>query len=118
MSSRTVKSPKSHIDLAYAYAGDAYGHVPGHQYHDVDVLISQGKHVVRVQIVESWGSAQGYDQEHGRKTVTARGDTIRRVAADAERMAVRAGMADKYLVQALSAAIDEAEELALAPVAA
>src|SRR5262245_46503982 len=44
-------------------AGRPYGHVPGHEYLDVEVLKRRSNFVLLV----TWGSAQGrHDQEHGR----------------------------------------------------
>jgi hypothetical protein len=92
-------------------AGREYGHVPGHQYHDVDVTISRrpsGRW--RVEIIETWGSAQGYDEEHGRKTVIGRGEELDDAVRDAERLAEKADIETDYLAEALSEAADQAEE--------
>ena len=92
-------------------AGKQYGHVPGHQYHDVDVTItrrSSGRW--RVSVLETWGSAQGYDEEHGRKTVVGRGDDLDSALADARDLAERADIDAAFLAEALSEAADEAED--------
>jgi hypothetical protein len=54
----------------YASAGREYGHVPGHNYHDVDVEVT-GPHAGRyvATATETWGSAQGHDEEHGRNEI-------------------------------------------------
>lgn len=65
---RTAYCPKTHRELASTSVGTEHGHVAGHNYNDVDVVISQsldGR--FRCHIVESWGSAQGYDIENGRR---------------------------------------------------
>lgn len=111
---RTAYCPKSHTELASESAGKAYGHVPGQQYHDVDVVVSTRSDKFRVHICESWGSAQGYDEEHGRREAIGRGDSIREAIEDARERAARAGIETEYLEQALSLAEDAAEEKSLA----
>lgn len=107
--------------VSEASAGKAYGHVPGHQYHDVDVVISVrppagagiGPNVSRpwrVHVVESWGSAQGYDEEHGRREAVGRGEGIEEACQSARDRAAKAGIECEYLEQALSKAEDAAED--------
>jgi len=113
---RTAYCPKTHRELASVSIGTEYGHVPGHQYHDVDVVISQsrdGTH--RCHIVDSWGSAQGYDEEHGRIEATGRGASIGAAASEAKAIGLEANMDTRYLAQAVSKAIDEATEAAAKP---
>lgn len=91
--------------------GIEYGHLPGHHYHDVDVTIvrtRRGKWTV--EILETWGSAQGYDAEEGRKKVIGRGDELYDVARDARNKAYEAGIEREYMIQALSCAEVEAAE--------
>lgn len=107
---RTAYCPTSHKELANESAGKAYGHVPGHQYHDVDVVVSTRRGLYRCHVVESWGSAQGYDEEHGRREVIGRGDSIRAAVVDATERAIAAGIAVGYLTNAVSQAEDAAEE--------
>lgn len=107
---RTAYCPKSHNELASEYAGTAYGHVPGHQYSDVDVVVSERNGKYRCHVVQSWGSAQGYDEEHGRREAIGRGDSIRAACDDARQRAHAAGITCEYLEQALSKAEDAAEE--------
>jgi hypothetical protein len=107
---RTAYSPKSHTELASESTGVTYGHVPGHQYHDVDVVVSRRGEKFRVHVVESWGSAQGYDEEHGRREAIGRGDSIRDAVRDARGRAKEAGIVCEYLEQSLSKAEDAAEE--------
>ena len=108
---RTAYCPKSHDELASITKGGEYGHVPGHQYHDVDVVLSRRGDKYRCHIVESWGSAQGYDEEHGRREVIGRGDSIRECIDDAKQNAVAVGMDEcQYLAQAICCAEDAAEE--------
>ena len=109
---RTAYSPKSHVELASESAGEAYGHIPGHQYHDVDVVVSERGDKFRAHVCESWGSAQGYDEEHGRREAIGRGESIRAGIADARSRARDAGITCEYLEQALSLAEDAAEECA------
>lgn len=107
---RTAYCPKSHAELASESAGLAYGHVPGHQYHDVDVVVSSRGEKYRCHVCESWGSAQGYDEEHGRREVIGRGDSIRSAVGDARSRARDAGIVCEYMEQAMSLAEDTAEE--------
>lgn len=91
-------------------AGKAYGHVPGHQYHDVDVTVRQSRNGRwAVDVIETWGSAQGYDEEHGRKTVVGRGDSIAEAVRDARDRALSVDIEREYM----EAAIAEAEEAAI-----
>lgn len=108
---RTAYCPKTHDELAKASAGKPYGHVPGHYYHDAECVISTaGKGTYRVHVVESWGSCQGYDEEHGRREVIGRGESIEQACAEAARRGKEAGMNAEYLTQAVSLAEDEAIE--------
>jgi hypothetical protein len=107
---RTAYCPKSHTELSSESAGAAYGHVPGHQYHDVDVVVSERSGKYRCHVVEVWGSAQGYDEEHGRKEAIGRGETIREACSEARSRAREAGIECQYLEQAMSKAEDVAEE--------
>lgn len=107
---RTAYCPKSHDQLASKSAGKEYGHVPGHQYHDVDVVISHRSGRYRCHACESWGSAQGYDEEHGRREAIGRGESIAEAVRDARTRAHDAGITCEYLEQALSLAEDAAEE--------
>ena len=112
---RTAYSPKSHRELSDVTVGEEYGHVPGHHYHDVDVVISERRGKYRCHVVESWGSSQGYDEEHGRREVIGRGDSIEAAADDARRESVSAGIECEYLVQAVSLSVDAAIEEAAKP---
>jgi hypothetical protein len=107
---RTAYSPKSHEELASESAGKLYGHVPGHQYHDVDVVVSRKGDKYRVHVVESWGSAQGYDEEHGRREAIGRGDDIPSAMRDAREKAKDSGIVCEYLATALTRAEDAAIE--------
>lgn len=109
---RTAYCPKTHELLATISVGDPYGHVPGHHFNDVDCIVShrQGKELVRCHVVQSWGSAQGYDEEHGRREVVGRGPTISAACSDAMSAGKSAGIDVEKLVQAITRARDEAEE--------
>lgn len=106
---RTAYCPTSHEELASESAGKAYGHFPGHQYHDCDVVVSRRGEKYRVHVVESWGSAQGYDEEHGRREAIGRGDSIRAAIGDARTRSKDSGIECEYLEQALSKAEDSAD---------
>lgn len=108
---RTAYCPKTHRELSSTSVGTEFGHTPGHQYNDVDVVISQSRDgKFRCHIVESWGSAQGYDEEHGRREAIGRGESISEAAHDAKQIALEAGVSTRYLTSAVSKAIDEALE--------
>lgn len=107
---RTAYAPKSHVLLGESASGKEFGHVAGHQYHDVDAVISRRNGRYRCHIVETWGSAQGYDEEHGRREAIGRGDSIAQAARGALLHAQAAGIESPYLPQALGAAKDAAEE--------
>lgn len=95
-----------------ATAGRPYGHVPGHHYHDVDVWIQRSANSRWfVTVLETWGSCQGRDEEHGRHQICGRGKSLDDAQAQAERLAQAAGINQEYLAQALSQAASEAEEL-------
>lgn len=96
--------------LAVVEIGDKYGHVPGHSYHDVEVTISVRSGRYRCHVLETWGSCQGCDEEHGRREIVGRGHTIEQCAREARGLAQEAGVKTEYLVQALSQAQDEAED--------
>ena len=70
--------------------GTPYGHVPGHNYRDVEITITQTRGRWTVRALESWGSAQGYDEEHGRKEVIGRGDTLAEAERDCRELAMSA----------------------------
>ncbi len=117
---RTAYCPTSHEELSTASEGKAYGHVPGHNYRDVDVVVSKRGDKYRVHVCESWGSAQGYDEEHGRREAIGRGGSVEEAVSDARRRAGDAGITYhkarlesdcEYLEQALSKAEDAAMEL-------
>ena len=107
---RTTYCPKTHEQLSSVCIGTPYGHVPGHQYHDVEVLISRKGEKYRCHVVESWGSAQGYDEEHGRKEVIGRSADLEEAACQALSEALAVEIEQVYLRQAMSQAIDEALE--------
>jgi|GEM_PF-2905994 len=98
-------------------AGKAYGHVPGHQYHDVDATISRTrKGNWTVEILETWGSCQGYRngdelvQEHGRKKVIGHGDEMSSAIDNARQRAKAADIGPDYIEQAISSAEQDATE--------
>jgi len=107
---RTAYCPKSHDELAKESAGKPYGHVPGHHYLDCDVVVSRKGDKFRVHIVESWGSCQGYDEEHGRREAIGRGESIGQAIMDARKRAKDCGIGIEFLEQSLSKAEDTAEE--------
>lgn len=53
-----------------ASAGREFGHVPGHNYLDVDIVCNTRN---LATLVITSGSSQGYDQEHGRTEYSRRG---------------------------------------------
>jgi hypothetical protein len=77
--------------------GKEYGHVPGHQYHDVQGTLQQTKHGWRCELVEVWGSAQGRDEEHGRKTASGRAGNPIAAVERAKAEAKEIGMEWRYV---------------------
>ena len=105
-------------------AGIPYGHVPGHQFHDVDCELRQrGARWVCI-LTETWGSAQGQgrDEVHGRNVYRGAGETPDDACRDA-RGQMRAGdpgdpAAASYASTACAEAlaqIDDAEDAPEAP---
>jgi hypothetical protein len=92
--------------IAEGCAGVPYGHVPGHQYHDVEVAIGVRGRTFRAVALETWGSAQGHNQEHGRKKVVARNADAQEALREIKRLAKEAGLHEQYLPQAYSACLD------------
>ena len=91
--------------------GKEHGHVPGNNYHDVEAAITRsivGRWAAK--LLETWGSSQGCDEEHGRKEVAALGNSLVEVVREAERKAEAAGIDRSYAIQALSGAEQEAAE--------
>ena len=115
---RTAYCPDGEKEIGCGSVGNVDGHVPGHQYHDVDVVIScittpEGRLSApyRCHVCESWGSAQGFDEEAGRNEVVVRASNVSAVVGDARDRGIAAGIegvALKYLTQALSEAEDTA----------
>ncbi|MGA3178954.1 MAG: hypothetical protein ABSF38_01280 [Verrucomicrobiota bacterium] len=93
--------------------GREYGHVPGNNYNDVQVTVSRSKNGRwRVEVLETWGSDQGYEEEHGRNEVYACSQSLESAGKDAGNAGRTAGITEKYLVQALTKAIHAADEAA------
>lgn len=90
--------------LATGSKGTPYGHVPGHSYHDVDVTISQRDGKFRVEVLETWGSAQGYDEEHGRNRIVAIDPDLDAAVRIANARSKDADILEEYMIQALSVA--------------
>lgn len=96
--------------LAVAAVEYNWEHGAGHNYHDVEVEVTrtaQGKW--KVVILEMKGK-RGTSEERCHKKVVARGLSLAAAAQEAERRAAKAGVLEEYLIQALSQAVDEAEE--------
>ena len=106
----TTTCPASHTELAAVCVGKEYGHVAGHQYRDVHVMISRNNRGYRCQIVEVWGQNRGCDEEEGRREVVERAGKLLDAASVAGLLAERARISDEYLSQALSQAVDIAQE--------
>lgn len=107
---KTTTCPKSHKELGTGCSGLPYGHVPGHYYDDVEVCITHRGQSFRCQVVQSWGSAQGYDEEQGRNTVAGYGDSLDSACGDAARRAKESGIDAAHLQAAMAKARDEAED--------
>lgn len=88
--------------IAEEEIGVPFGHVPGHQYHDVEAAVMTRGEKIRVVILETWGSAQGYDEEHGRHKVVAIDTELSLAIQTARERAKEAEVCPEFLVQALS----------------
>lgn len=87
-----------------------YGHVPGHQYHDVDGTLTETKHGWRCELLETWGSAQVSDEEHGRKLASGRADNPIEAVTAAKIEAREIGMDLQYLAATCAELMSEAEK--------
>jgi hypothetical protein len=103
--------------IASGCVGIKYGHVPGHSYHDVEVGVGRKGRKFRAVVLETWGSAQGQDEEHGRRKVVARGENALDALAECVSRAHAAGIGKAgkedggaYLPQAANQCGDELEE--------
>ena len=95
--------------IGHAVVGVPYGHVPGHNYHDVRAKIYETGDGYRVDLTEMWGSAQGHDEEHGRREASGYGDTIAEACHEAREQAETSKMDMSWVVQAISMARREAD---------
>lgn len=96
------------IQLSSSCCGKKNGHIPGHQYCDVLVKVEQLGQKFRVKMIQTWGSAQDYDQENSRHEVSSLGNTLDKVIAAAKAKGRSVGMSEEYIIQALSAAHSDA----------
>lgn len=105
--------PKGYGLIGEGCAGKAYGHVPGHQFHDVEVAValraSDGR--FRAAARETLGCSQGRgrDQTNECRDVVGFGDTLAEALAQVQDRASSAGFNTEYLVRAVCRAQDEAE---------
>ena len=88
----------------------------------VEVGVGHKGSQYRAGVLEVWGSAQRYDEEHGRRKVVARGTDPRDVLAECVARAHAAGIAcagesdgTKYLPQAVSSCEDALEDALARP---
>ena len=96
--------------IASITVGKPYGHVPGHQYHDVKVEVGKRGAFYRAVALETRGACQGDDEEHNRKKVVARSEDPKEVFAEVMLCARAAGLNSVYLEQAGSQCEDELKE--------
>lgn len=96
--------------IATSTAGKPYGHVPGHQYHDVKVAVGKRGAFYRAIALETRGACQGDDEEHDRKKVVARSEDSKEVLAEVMLRARAAGLNSVYLEQAGSQCEDALAE--------
>ena len=84
---------------------------PGDQYRLIRVKIAQRGDMYRATIVETSGSNQGRLEEHARSAVSARSNTWEAAIEIAQDRAREADMDLKILVEAISAAEDEMDDV-------
>lgn len=103
-----------------ATAGKAYGHVPGHTYHDVTITLRSRLGLWSAKATEVTGSCQGWSpsagelrQGHSYRSIRDGGhDTIERVLTAIERKAIAAGMPADYVRTACAEVAEELAEVA------
>ena len=91
--------------------GTAHGRGPGHNYHGIRVSItrkSSGRWTV--DIMETWGTDSGFDEEHCRKQAVGRDATFETAIERANRLAVAAGIDKSFLSKALNQAVSQAKD--------
>jgi hypothetical protein len=96
--------------IAESWQGDQDGHVPGRNYRGVEVAIGKRGNRYRAVIIETWGSAQGYDEKHGRFKFVGRADNWREALEKATRFGRDLDFNASYLAQALSDVEDQMED--------
>lgn len=102
-----------------ATAGKAYGHVPGHTYHDVTITLRSRLGLWSATATEVTGCCQGYrpgfgelQQQHSCKTVREGGhQTIESALRAIERKAIAAGMPADYVRTACAEVVDEVDSV-------
>lgn len=103
------------VQVAWETGTDAYGRIPGQCFHDVAVCISTRNSQFRVVVREQAGMAQGAnDQIQHDARVVARGEDLQSTIEEAKRLAIEADVDRGYLSQAVSKALDEAQEALVA----
>lgn len=95
--------------IAEAYKGIEFGHVPGHRYRDVEVAVGKRGSQYRAVVLETWGSAHGFDEEDARKKVVARSNDPRKALREVLIRARDSGLKPDYLAAAASECEDELE---------
>ena len=65
---------------------------PGQRYCDVQGTLTQTRYGWRCELIEIWGSNQGYLEEHGRQIASGRGDTPQEAVFDAKAEALELNM--------------------------
>lgn len=101
-----VKTPSSYRALSSGSASTDTS--PGRPYCNVSAAVSHRATNFRVAVVEAWGSNQGTLEEHGRRAVSAHGDSISGAVRECIARAREAGFTMPLTLEALSEAEDEA----------
>lgn len=99
-----LKNKKEWNIIGEARQGKPYGHCAGHAYHDVSVTIGKRGAKFRVEVLEVWGSCQGYNRlnEDGRNRVVSIDADLESATRIANHRAKQAGIKPEYMIQALS----------------
>ena len=89
-----------------ASSGRPYGHVPGKNYLDCDIVVERRLATLTI----TWGSAQGYDEEHGREEYSRTGRTMLEAIENVREAALaeQVGESRRYVEAACSRAMLEA----------
>jgi len=92
------------VELASENVGKTGGHTSEDDYQDVDVRVCRRGTTYRVNVMVTWGSSQGYGQEHGRRRIMGVSNSLDGAVEAAEAGVILVGLTPEYATQVLSIA--------------